>query len=396
MREKETQVLGVFLVLLVTTAASATAQPLVSSPANGTLGLDPAVALTLAWTTVPNASEYVVELSDTPSFLKLLPLKDAHIPAQTGHLGQTYLVQFNDDSILRAGRTYYWRVAAVVTGARVTSDTATFTTASDPFGWLAHHKLSLTRSEDGVDKDKPATVGFIRQGGDTVSQQVVAEFLLAWQGDAKFIPRDGSFALSPSMAFAGKMSSDKATQDTLAKVAGGVIADWSFGQTPTRSLYQTLNVTYEGDQAFDLAKLLVDYLMTYSGPGVGRFYPTSPAAPTQILVRPYLLAAFGKQSVSAASISDARTRVGPPLDVKVRLNMLTRALGTSGSLLAVTDRWYSLSGYGRDNANFFTVSLDFQIAKGFTFGYMFKRGRDAPAFKGVNQMALTVGVGFKG
>ncbi len=395
MREREARVVGVFLVLLVTTAGPVTAQPLVSSPANGTVGLDPAVALTLAWTTVPNASEYVVELSESQSFLPLLPLKDAFMPAQAGHLGQTYLVQFTDDTVLQAGRTYYWRVTAVVTGARVTSATATFTTASDPFGWLAHHKFALTRSEDGVDKDKPATVGFIRQGGDKVSQQVVAEFLLAWQGRATFIPRDGSFALSPSFAFAGKMSSDRAAHDTLARVAGGVIADWSFGQTPTRSLYQTLNVTYEGDQAFDQAKVLLDYLLTYSGPGVGRFYPASAAAPVQILFRPYLLAAFGKQTAAAASMRDTRTRAGPQLDVKVRLNLLARALGLSGSLLAVTDRWYSLAGYERDSGNFFTASLDFQIAKGFTFGYIFTRGRDAPAFKGVNQMALTVGVGFK-
>jgi hypothetical protein len=398
MREKAKPFPAVFLVVLIAMAAPAVAQPpLVSSPTNGTLGLDPATSLTLAWTTVPNANTYVVELSESPSFQPLLPLKDAEVAAQAGRLGQSYLVQFTDNTALQAGRKYHWRVSAVVNGARVTSDPATFTTASDPFGWLVARNFSLTRSEDGVDKDKPATIGFIRQGGGTPSQQVVAEFLLGWEGDARFVPRQGALALSPSLAFAGKMSSDKEAEDTLAKVAGGLVADWSFGQATARSLYQRLDVAYEGDQAFDEADLLVEYLITYSGPGVGRFYPASAAAPVQILVRPYLLAAYAKQLDAPTSMPDGvRTRIAPQIDVKVRLNMLARALGISGSLLALTDRWYSLSGYTRNDANYFTASLDFLIAKGFTFGYAYKRGRDVPVFKGVNRMALTVGLGFGG
>jgi hypothetical protein len=396
MRQKAALSLAVLHLVLAAMVVPAAAQPpLVSSPADGTLGLDPATPLTLAWTTVPNAAAYVVELSESESFVPILPLKDPQIPAQAGALGQTYLVQFTDGTVLRAGRSYYWRVSAVVNGARVTSSTATFTMASDPLRWLVDHNFSLTRAEDGVDKDKPATVGFIRQGGDKSSQQAVAEFLLGWEGNAQFIPRNGRFALSPSLAFAGKMSSDKEAEDTLAKLAGGVVADWSFGETPTRSLYQTFNVAYEGDQAFDQANLLLEYLFTYSGPGVGRFFPVSAATPVQVLIRPYVLAAFAKPLDAPESMpDDAQIRAGTQVDLKLRLNVLARTLGIAGTLLSVTDRWYWLSGYSRDDANYFSASLDFQVAKGFTFGYSYKRGRDAPAFRGVNRMALTIGVGF--
>ena len=44
--------------------------------------------------------------------------------------------------------------------------------------------------------------------------------------------------------------------------------------------------------------------------------------------------------------------------------------------------------------NYLTASLDFQIARGFSVGYAFKRGEDAPTFLGVNRMALTIGIGF--
>src|SRR5581483_9162447 len=158
--------------------------------------------------------------------------------------------------------------------------------ASDPFRWLANRHFSLTRAEDGVDKDKPATIGFIRQGGDTPTQQLASQFLLGWQANPIFAPPDGSLVISPSFAFAGNITSDKDAEDTLAKAAGGLVLDWSFGDRPTRSLYQTVDLAYEGDQSFDDPNLLLDYLLTYSGPGVGRFYPTSPAAAAQILVRP--------------------------------------------------------------------------------------------------------------
>jgi len=111
-------------------------------------------------------------------------------------------------------------------------------------------------------------------------------------------------------------------------------------------------------------------------------------------VRPYLLATFAKTLDVPASADDAQTRVGAQVDVKVRLNGLARALGISGTLLSMADRWYSLSGHARDDAHYFTASVDFQISRGFTFGYAFKRGHDAPVFKGVNRMALTVGIGF--
>jgi hypothetical protein len=145
---------------------------------------------------------------------------------------------------------------------------------------------------------------------------------------------------------------------------------------------------------FDNSSLQIEYLLTYSGPGVGRYYPASVAKPLQLLVRPYLLAALGKEQ--GGDSSDWLRRIGPQLDVKLRLNVLARALGISGALLALTDRWYALSGYDRDNANYFTVSVDLMVAKGFTFGYAYKRGYDAPVFKGVNRMALTVGLGFGG
>ena len=387
---------GVVLAMFVATAGPALAQaPVASSPVNGTRGIDAEAPVTLAWTAVLNASSYTVEFSHDSLFTKLLPLKDAQVSPKADAQGLTYVVQFTDETTLHAGHTYYWRVRATVDGALLTGDIAAFTTAGKPFGGLERRHFSLTRAEDGIDKDKPATFGFIRQGGSTSSQQVVAEFLLGWKGPSRFIPRDGSFALSPSFGLAGNMASDKDSQDTMAKVAGGVVADWSFGAVRIWSLNQAVHLAYEGDQAFGGASLLFEYRATYSGRGVGRFYPIAPSAPAQILVRPSLLAAVAHQQDDAASTSGhAPTRIGPQLDVKVRLNLLARALGVSGILLSVTDRWYSLSGYSRDHANYFTGSLDVQLAKGFTFGYSYKQGQDAPTFKGVNRMALTVGIGF--
>lgn len=397
MTKKAILVLVALPIVLVAMELPARAQtPLISSPVSGTLGLDPATPLTLTWTTVSGASAYVVELSESQTLAPLLPLKDPQVPAQPARLGQSYQVQFTDDTALSPGRKYYWRVSAVVGGNRVTSEIATFTTASDPFKWLAERNFSLTRAEDGVDKDKPATVGFIRQGGSSASQQVTAEFLLGWEGNPRFIPEDGGFSLLPHLAFAGKMSSAKQAQDTMAKAGGGLIMDWSFGQKPTRSLYQVIDLAYEGDQSFDDAHFVVDYLATYSGPGVGRFVPTSAAAPLQLLVRPYFVAVYDGQDESGSTPGMVQTRAGGQLDVKVRLNVLARALGISGSLLAITDRWLSLSGYERDSANSFNASLDLQIAKGFTFGFAYRRGHDAPAFTGVNRMALTLGIGFGG
>jgi len=368
--------------------------PLISSPSSGTLGLDPEAALTLAWTTVQGATSYLVELSDREPF-QPLPLKDARVPAQAGALGQAYRVQFADETTLQAGHKYYWRVSATVNGTLSTSAVATFTTASDPFGALARHHLSLTRAEDGVDKDKPATIAFIRQGGSAPTDQLRAEFLLGWNGRQRAVPQQGSFFITPAAFFAGKMSSDKEAEDTLAKIGGGIALDWSSKETttegkrvgPTRSLFQTVDVAYEGDQAFGGANLMMDYLLTFSGSGVGRFYPGAASAPAQLLVRPYLLVAIVKGD-------DVQTRVGPQLDVKVRHNVVARALGISGALLSVTDRWYSLSGYTRDDANYFTASMDFKVAKGFSVGYAYNRGNDAPAFKGVNRMAITAGLGF--
>jgi hypothetical protein len=397
MRRQASLVLVALPIVLVAMALPALAQPpLISSPANGTLGLDSAAPLTLAWTTIDGASTYIVELSENRSLIPLLPLKDPEVPARAGRLDESYLIKFSDGTSLAPGRKYYWRVSAVVNGTRVPSDIATFTTVSDPFSWLVDHNFSLTRAEDGVDKNKPAAVGFIRQGGPTPSQQVTAEFLLGWEGNETFIPKTGSFALSPQVMFAGKMSSAKQAEDTLAKIGGGAILDWSFGEAPVRSLYQTIDVSYEGDQAFDDAHLLIDYLATYSGPGVGRFVPKEAAAPLQLLVRPSFLLAYDGQAEAESTPGTTQTRVGGQVDVKVRLNALARALGISGSLLSVTDRWLALSGYERDTANSLNASLDLQIAKGFTFGFAYRKGHDAPAFRGVNRMALTLGIGFGG
>ena len=386
----------VFLTSLLAAVTSASAQPLISSPVTGTRGLDSEAALTLAWTTVPNATSYTVELSDNKGLMPLLPLENAQVKAVPGALGQIYVVAFTDATTLEAGRTYYWRVVAAVDGGvTLASSVATFSTVADPFAVLASHGFSLTRAEDGVDKDKPAAFGFIRQGGVAPSQQVFAEFLVGWAGPEWFLPRTGPFSLSPSVGFAGKMSSDRANEDTLAKVLGGVIADLSFGDRVVHSFYQTLNLAYEGNQAFDEANLTVDYLVTYSGPAIGRFLPRSAAAPAQLLVRPYLLAVIvDKEDEDPAAPDEGQTRIGPQVDLKLRLNAVSRALGISQTLLSLTDRYWLLAGYSRDAANYLTVSLDFTIAKGLSIGYAYKHGHDAPAFKGVTRQALTIGIGF--
>jgi hypothetical protein len=350
----------------------ASSQPLVSSPVTGTRGLDPDTPLTLAWTSVPNATSYTVELSEDMSLVPLLPLQNAQVKAVPGVLGHTYTVTFADDTTLRPGRTYYWRVVATIdNGAPLASS-----------------------AEDGVDKDKPAAIGFIRQGGASPSEQVFAEFLLGWAGPERFVPATGPFSIGPAIGFAGKMSSAKEGEDTLAKVGGGVVTDLTFGERVVQSLHQRFDIAYEGDQAFDDANLTFNYLVTYSGPAVGRFLPRSAAAPAQILVRPYLLAVFVNQDEEATGSDEGQSRVGPQLDVKLRLNAISRALGISQTLVSLTDRYFWLDGYQRETANYFTAAIDFTIAKGIAVGYAYKHGFDAPAFKGVTRQALTIGLRF--
>ena len=152
-------------------------QPLISSPVSGTRGIDSGAALTLAWTSVPKAETYTVEMSENASFMPLLSLANAQVKAVPGSLGQSYTVVFSDETKLNPGRTYHWRVTATIEGgSTTTSQAATFSTVADPFAAIADHGLSLTRAEDGVNKDKPAAVGFIREGGPAPSQQVFAEF----------------------------------------------------------------------------------------------------------------------------------------------------------------------------------------------------------------------------
>ena len=84
---KGATLVAAFVVMCLGSAGRANAQPLISSPVGGTLGLDAGAALTLAWTTVPNATAYVVELSENPSFQPLLPLKDPQVSAQATRSG---------------------------------------------------------------------------------------------------------------------------------------------------------------------------------------------------------------------------------------------------------------------------------------------------------------------
>ena len=377
------------LAVAFASSAPAAAQPLISSPVNGTRGIDSGAALTLAWTSVPKAEAYTVEMSENSSFSPLMPLANAQVKAIPGALGQTYTVAFSDETTLNPGRTYHWRVTATTEGGSTTSSqAATFSTVADPFAAIADHGFSLTRAEDGVNKDKPAAVGFIREGGPAPSQQVFAEFLFGWEGPETFVPRTGPLSIGPALSYAGKMSSAKNNEDTLAKLAGGIIADIGFDR---HSLYQTLDLTYEGDQQFDDAEFTFDYLLTYSGPLIGRFLPIAATAPAQVLVRPYFLAVVAdKEAVSG----DRKTRVGTQLDLKLRLNVISRALGISQTLVSVTDRYLWLEGYNRERANYLTAALDFSIAKGLSLGYLYKHGHDAPAFKGVTRQALTIGVGF--
>jgi hypothetical protein len=328
-------------------------------------------------------------MSENGSFMPLMSLANAQVKAVPNTLGQSYTVAFSDETKLNPGRTYHWRVAATIEGgSTTTSQVATFSTVADPFAAIADHGFSLTRAEDGVNKDKPATVGFIREGGPVPSQQVFAEFLLAWEGPETFVPRTGPLSIGPAFSYAGKMSSDKTNEDTLAKVAGGAIVDIGFDH---HSLYQTFALAYEGDQQFDDAEFTFDYLLTYSGPLIGRFLPIAATAPAQILIRPYFLAVIAdKEEVSG----DRKTRVGTQFDLKLRLNFITRALGISQTLVSVTDRYLWLEGYNREWANYVTAALDFSIAKGLSLGYLYKQGHDAPAFKGVTRQALTIGIGF--
>lgn len=83
-----------------------------------------------------------------------------------------------------------------------------------------------------------------------------------------------------TVAAYGKLSTDSETEDTLSRVGGGFAFDWAVDtdvRGRVRSVYQTLDIAYEGDQSFDDAALLVEYLVTYSGPGIGAFYPTRAA-----------------------------------------------------------------------------------------------------------------------
>lgn len=386
--------LSVSLVLIAMTAA---AEPLVSTPQIGAV-IDSTKTVTLGWTSEPNAAKYMVELSESQDFGTLIALKDAEVVATAGETGASYDVAFaSEDESLKPGRTYFWRANAILqNGTRVSGQTGAFRTARSPFASLAENGFSLTRAEEGVDKDKPATLSFIRKGNDEGEEQYIAEFLLAWQGEDHFFPNSRSpFAWSPSVRGAGKLTNDSTDIDTLAKVAAGVVTDWSFRDGAV-TLHQNLSAVYEGDQEFDERNRLVEYLTTISAGSIGTYVPRFGNA-IQTRWRPYLGLAYGDK-VDVADDSTVTEedvyRIVPQLDVTVRLNAIRDLLGITDVLLSANHKIYFRPYEDRDRLNYFTAALDFEIGTGFTTGLLFKNGYDAPKFKGVNTLALTFGVTF--
>lgn len=388
------------LVFLLATHASGQEPPLISSPVTGTHGLDSTKPLTLAWTTVTGAASYLVEVSEDPQFASLLPLSGTSVQANPNVLGQSYDIKFlNSGDSLKARQVYYWRVTAILqNGQHLTSLTAVFITAADPFKKLADLGFALTRTEDGVNKDKPATLSFIRKGSKADEQQYIAEFLAVWRG-GDYFPSPGSrFSFSPSVAVAGKLTDESENIDTLAKISIGVINDVLLRETPmVQSLYHSLNLTYEGDQDFESRKALAEYLLTYSSRRIGRF-SGGPANPVQSFFRPFIGLTYGKniEVGDSRETEDTIFRIVPQADLKFRLNFLSRGMGISSALLSITDKYYILPSEERDRFNFFTASLDLELAKGFSTGLSFKNGHDAPKFEGVNTLALTFGVKIGG
>jgi hypothetical protein len=377
----------------------AAAQPLISSPVSGTFGVDSTDTVTLAWTAAANATSYHIDVSEDPLFGSRLALKDNDIDAKPNVLGQSYDITFADQNeTLKAGRPYYWRVTATLDdGQHLTSTTAVFITAADPFKKLADAGFALTRAEDGVDKDKPATLSFIRKGSDEGEQQYIAEFLATWQGKPFPSSPNTNSLFSPSAAAAGKLTNDSKDTDTLAKISVGIVNDISLPTTPISSVYQSLNASYEGDQEFNSRKALLEYLLTYSNQRIGRF-SGGPSDRFQRLFRPYLGLAFGRNvdKTDSGETKKKIYRIAPQADLKFRLNALSRRLGLASSLLSLSDKVYILPNEERRRHNFFTASLDFELAKGFSVGIAFKNGHDAPKFEGVNTLALTFGVKIGG
>jgi len=375
------------------------AEPMVSTPQIGAI-VDSTKTVTLGWTSELNAAKYVIELSESPEFRRLLALKDAEITATQGETGASYDIAFaNDDESLKPGQTYFWRASAILQdGTRVAGQVGAFTTARNPFASLAAHGFSLTRAEEGVDKDKPATLSFIRKGADEGEEQYIAEFLLAWQGEDRFFPNPRSpFAWSPAARVAGKLTNDSSEIDTLAKIAAGVVTDWSFRDGRV-TLHQNLSAVYEGDQEFDNRNRLVEYLGTISAGSIGTYVPRFGNA-IQTRWRPYLGLTYGDKVDVAddATVTEENVfRIVPQLDVTVRLNAIKNLLGITDVLLSANHKIYFQPNEERDRLNYFSAALDFEIGTGFTTGLAFKNGYDAPKFKGVNTLALTFGITFGG
>ena len=390
---------------LLLIAWTATAEPLVSTPQIGAV-VDSAKTVTLGWTAEPNAAKYVVELSETADFATLLALKDAEITSTVGETGASYDIAFaTEGQSLEPGKIYYWRANAILqNGDVVKGQTGAFRTARSPFAALAKKGFSLTRAEEGVDKDKPATLSFIRKGDDEGEQQYIAEFLLAWQGEDFFFPNEKSpFSWSPSASVAGKLTNDSTDIDTLAKVAAGVVTTWSF-RDGALTLHQNLSAVYEGDQEFDDRNRIVEYLGTITVGSIGRFVPLSHyhrslGDSIELRWRPYVGLAYGDKIDVAddATVTESDVyRIVPQLDVTLRLKKIRNLLGITDVLLSANDKVYFQPNEERDRLNYFTAALDFEIGTGFTTGLSFKNGYDAPKFKGINTLALTFGVTFGG
>ena len=394
MRRRVAVILPLFFVIVA--HASGQVPPLISTPVSGTHGLDSTKAITLGWTSVTNAASYLVEVSEDMPFATLLPLSGTNILANPSLTGQSYIISAGS---LKAKQVYYWRVTAILQdGQRLTSLPAVFITAADPFKKLADRGFALTRTEDGVNKDKPATLSFIRKGSDADEQQYIAEFLATWKG-GDYFPSPGSrFSFSPSVALAGKLTDESETTDTLVKIGIGVINDVLLRETPTvQSLYHSLSLTYEGDQEFESRKMLAEYILTYTSNWSGRF-SGGPEDSVQVFFRPFIGLTYGKNIEVGDSMETENTifRIVPQADLKFNLNFLSRGMGISRALLSVTDKYYMLPNEERDEFNFFTASLDLELAKGLGVGLSFKNGHDAPKFEGVNTLALTFGVKIGG
>jgi hypothetical protein len=377
--------IGIFFVAICACALDA---PILGTPQNGAAGV-PIPKLKLSWGAVSGAASYTVEVSTGPAFANKLPLEKVVVEQPKSRADVEYAIALAKPAKLLSGTAYFWRVTAnCATG---TTDCRPATSAPSRFITQVSTNLpfKLTQTVEGDNAKKPAQFKYAHSiDKGTIAS---ADFAVQWRGKERFFNgHQGIFGLAYVEAV---IKSNSKPTDTAVRPAVGFVHDFAPG---TWSLTTHGVIRHESDQRFDTRKLLasVDITPSYKDIAMGTARPLEASGPLQFLWEPTLGLSYGRTVAIGDSSETNKTveRYSLRVDTVLFLNTLARFLNLDEVKLTFSDKGWLLPLERSRRRNIFSASINFPVADKVSVGFAFKRGKDAPEFKGTYDYGLTVGV----